>query len=172
MPRACTICTHSDRETIDNELVSGASFRKIAERFGTNVTALHRHKKAHVMARIAAAEAVRDTANADTFVQRINAILAQMDGLRNRALDILNTAEQANDLRTALQAIREARECEREARECTQLLAKLVGELQDGVSVNVLLSADWLEVRAVILNALRPYPEARQAVARAPEVQR
>ncbi len=48
-----------------------------------------------------------------------------------------------------------------------QLLGKLLGELKEGATVNVLIAPEWLQVRAVLLSELAPYPEARQAVAAA-----
>lgn len=47
----------------------------------------------------------------------------------------------------------------------TELLAKLLGELDDRPQVNVLMAPEWLNVRTALLEALRPYPEARTAVA-------
>lgn len=50
-------------------------------------------------------------------------------------------------------------------RQQTELLAKLLGELNDQPQINVLVAPEWLQVRAVLLEALTPYPEARAAVA-------
>lgn len=47
----------------------------------------------------------------------------------------------------------------------TELLAKLLGQLKDGPTVNVLISPDWQRLRSVILEALMPYPDARIALA-------
>jgi len=49
----------------------------------------------------------------------------------------------------------------------TQLLAKLLGQLDERPQVNVLMAPEWLQVRAALLTALAPYTEARQAVAAA-----
>jgi transposase-like protein len=49
MPRACSICTHPDREAIDAALTGGDALRNIAPRFGTSTTALHRHKHEHLL---------------------------------------------------------------------------------------------------------------------------
>jgi hypothetical protein len=49
------------------------------------------------------------------------------------------------------------------------LLAKLLGELDERPVVNLTLSPEWLELRAVIIGALEPHPEAREAVVRAIE---
>ncbi len=49
----------------------------------------------------------------------------------------------------------------------TQLLAKLLGQLDERPQVNVLMAPEWLQVRSALLTALAPYAEARQAVAAA-----
>jgi len=33
MPRSCTVCTHPERQKIDQELVSGTVLRNVAEQF-------------------------------------------------------------------------------------------------------------------------------------------
>lgn len=82
--------------------------------------------------------------------------------MHRRALSILGKAEEAGELRTALSAIREARGN-------LELLAKLLGELDERPVVNLNVSPEWLELRAVIVGALEPYTDARGAVLRAIE---
>ena len=91
-------------------------------------------------------------------VANADSLLDQVTSLRTRAIAILDTAEESGDLKTAISAIREARGC-------VELLGKLAGELQDAPTVNVFMSAEWLEVQAVILTALEPHADARFAVA-------
>ncbi len=153
MPRVCTICAHDQREAIDQALVSGESFRYVAERFGTSSTALHRHKAEHVPATLAKAQEAQEVAQADS-------LLEQMQALQAKALTILAKAEQAGDLRTALLAIREARAC-------VETLLEVEGELNRRPEVNLYISAEWIEVRNVLMTALAPYPEARASVAQA-----
>jgi hypothetical protein len=45
------------------------------------------------------------------------------------------------------------------------LMGRLLGELKEAPTVNIILSPEWSALRRVILAALEPYPEARQAVA-------
>ena len=47
----------------------------------------------------------------------------------------------------------------------SELLARLIGELDDRPQINLLLAPEWLEVRAALLEALAPFPDARAAVA-------
>ena len=153
MPRICTVCVHPEHERIDQELLAGASLRNIAERFGTSVTALHRHKGDHLPATLAQARDAQDVAHGTTLLEGVRT-------LQSRSLQILERAEQAGQLVVALGAIRETRGC-------IELMAKLVGELDERPQVNILVAPEWIEVRAVLTRALAPYPEARGAVAAA-----
>lgn len=46
-----------------------------------------------------------------------------------------------------------------------EFLAKLEGQLNEGGTVNVFISPEWLALRAALLVALTPFPDARTAVA-------
>jgi hypothetical protein len=53
MPRPCSICTHPQRHAIDAALTASEALRNMAPRFGTSVTALHRHKHEHLLKHLA-----------------------------------------------------------------------------------------------------------------------
>lgn len=153
MPRKCTICEHPKVEEINKALLEGVSLRDLAGQYSVSKTALFRHKNEHIPTALTQAQEAQEVAKADT-------LLDQVAGLRDKALSILATAEQAGDLKTALQGIKEARAC-------LELLAKLQGELQERTTVNVLINPQWLSLRTVILAALEPFPEARLRLAEA-----
>ena len=152
MPRKCTVCEHPHVGEINSALLNGVSLRKIAKQFSVSDTALFRHKQ-HIPAGLVKAQEAQEIAKADT-------LLAQVIALRDKALNILAKAEQAGDLRTALQGVREAKGC-------LELLAKLQGELQERTTINVLVNPQWVSLRTVILQALEPFPEARLRLAAA-----
>ena len=153
MPRRCTICTHDEREAIDKALVARETFRHIAARFSVSTSALVRHCDDHLPTDLLKAKDAADVANAD-------ALLAQVCDLRDKALGVLTKAENTDDLRCAVAAIREARGC-------VELLAKLAGQISDAPVVNVFLSEEWRMVQAALLTALEPYAEARVAAVQA-----
>ncbi len=154
MPRPCTICTHPQREEIDKALVEGKqAFTSLATLYDVSEIALRRHKKNHLPEQLVKAEGAKEAAQAED-------LLEQLKGLRNKAYSILLQAEKSGELRTALSAIKEARSC-------LELLAKLIGELDERPQVNVLLMPEWIQVRTQVLYALQPFPEARQAVSEA-----
>jgi hypothetical protein len=156
MPRTCTVCTHPEREEIARSLVAAESTAEISGRYRTiGERAVRRHRANHLPAKLVMAEKAAEVAEADN-------LLDQVGDLQQRALAILDKAEEAGELRTALSAIREARGN-------LELLAKLLGELDERPVVNLHISPEWLELRAVIVGALEPYTDARVAVLRAIE---
>jgi hypothetical protein len=150
MPRRCTVCDHTERHSIDEVLVSGAPYRSVAKRFELSESAVYRHKTEHLPTQLLKAREVDEIAHADD-------LLEQVRHLQTHALGILERAEKTGDLRTALAAISQARGN-------LELLGKLAGELDERAVVNLNVSAEWLELRAVIVGALVPHPRAREAV--------
>src|SRR5918995_1490879 len=155
MPRRCTVCDHPERHSIDEVLVTGAPYRSVAKRFGLSESAVYRHKTGHLPAHLLKARQVEELAQADD-------LLDQVRHLQTHTLDILERAEKAGDLRIALAAISQARGN-------LELLGKLAGELDERPVVNINISPEWLELRAVIVGALEPHPAAHSAVLKALE---
>ncbi len=153
MPRACTVCTHAERETIDRALVGGATSRAIAAQHGLSNGAVHRHQTDHLPAALVKGKEAQEEAHALDIVKQLKTINAV-------TFEILAAARKGRDSETALKAI------DRVQRQI-EMQAKLLGALNDGTVVNILVAPEWLEVRATLLVALQPYPEARHAVAAA-----
>lgn len=150
MPRSCTVCDHPEKDAIDQALVGSASNRSVASLYDVSEAAVRRHKANHLPAKLVMAEKAAEVVEADN-------LLDQVGDLQRRALAILDKAEETGELRTALSAIKEARGN-------LELLAKLLGELDERPVVNLNISPEWLELRAVIVGALEPHPEALSAV--------
>ena len=85
-------------------------------------------------------------------------VVAQLKAINEASLAILSEARGRGDADTTLKAV------DRIQRQI-ELQAKLIGELDERPQVNVLVAPEWLTVRSALLEALGPYPEARQAVA-------
>ena len=143
MPRRCTVCDHPERLSIDEALVSGAPYRSVAKRFGLSESAVYRHKTDHLPAHLLKAKEVEEAARADD-------LLEQVKRLQSHALDILERAKKAGDLRTALAAISQARGN-------LELLGKLAGELDERPGVNLNVSPEWLELQRVALILTRTH---------------
>jgi hypothetical protein len=150
------VCTHASRAAIDEALVAGESTGQLAGRYRTiDERAIRRHRSNHLPKKLVLAEKAAEVAEAGD-------LLDQVRGLQSRTLLILEAAEREREHRTALSAIREARSN-------LELLAKLLGQLDERPVVNVLVSPQWLELRALIITALDHHPQARESVLRAVE---
>lgn len=147
MPRVCTICTHSERPAIDMMLVNGSAYRTVAERFGASPSAVLRHKSDHLPSTLAKAQEAKEVANADSLLDQIRSLQAT-------TLRILSKAENAGAFVPAVLAIKEARGN-------LELLAKMLGELDERPQVNIMTSPQWVQIQAVIMNDLADDPERR-----------
>jgi hypothetical protein len=110
-----------------------------------------RHVKAgHVSQLLALAADAERAAQADTLLDRIEA-------LHSRTMTILEAVEGTDEHGTALAAIREARRN-------LELVGEVTRELDRAGTINLELTVEWQEVKAVLVNTLASYPEAQQAL--------
>ena len=148
MPRTCTVCTHPDREEIDKALLDGGPYRVIAVRFGASASAVYRHKREHLPRALVRAVEAREAEHGAN-------LLDQLQDLQRRALCILDQAEAAGDLRTALAAVREARGC-------VELLGKATGQLVEKHAHLHLEAPPSASVLAELSASFRSFVEAQK----------
>lgn len=153
MPRSCTICTHAERAALETTLLAGEAYRHIAARFGTSTAALQRHKHDHLPSHLAQAHKAEEVTQADGLLERLLT-------LSQETTAILQEARAGEDHELALKAIARAEKQ-------IELQARLLGELKEGQTVNVLILPEWHHIRTMLVLALAPYPQARVAVAEA-----
>jgi hypothetical protein len=133
--------------------VAGATLREITERFpGLSKSAISRHRQ-HIADTIAVARQALQIEHGGNLIEQVEAIKAE-------ALAILNDVK-GTDKKTALAALRRLLEC-------VELCAKVQGAISSGgTTVSLVVSPEWEQTRALLLAALAPFPEAKQAVAAA-----
>lgn len=86
--------------------------------------------------------------------------LAEVRELKTKALNILEQAQEAGDLKTALMGIREARGC-------LETCLKAEGQIKEGPQITIINNPEWVELRTVIIAALDEFPQAKAAVVNA-----
>lgn len=149
MPQPCKICTHRQRSEIECEIIDGIPNSRIATKFGFSEAAVRRHKSAgHIPLAMVKAKEIKETNTAEN-------LFSQVKSLADRAVSILERAEESGDLRAACMAIREARGC-------LELLGKAAGEIESSTTVTIINNPEWIELRTTILRAIEPFPEARE----------
>lgn len=160
----CSICRHPRRHQLEIGLVHRVPLRVLAARFECSPDALQRHRHNHLTPQMAAAIlAAQKPSEVDLEqLQRSEAegILSQLVVQRARL-------QQQSDLALELGNASGAVAAERAITSNLELVAKLLGTLvqrHEVMRTSVLISADYLKLRQVLIAALRPYPEAARAV--------
>ncbi len=170
MGRRCSICCHPDRTRIDKALVAGHAYRAIAARTGTSPSALVRHRQNHLVEQIARAEAESRAQGIALLEQQQETkagelrhaidVVAQLKAINGTCLEVLKQARSDRKHSLSLRAV------DRIVRQI-ELQARLLGQIQEGPTVNVAILPEWHGIRSLVADALEPYPEARIAIARA-----
>ncbi len=190
MPRHCGPCEDNGRIELDRRLLnmelSGESFRTISLDTGYSESALKRHKSNHLgqdvqdiravmqQARIEALEEAKARekeeikeeivaeARETTAARLENAasFIDQLREVRDKAANLLDQAEASDDLRAAGTFLKELREQIR-------LMAELEGRLAAQPQITIINNPEWVEVRSLIITALDPFPQAKEAVVHA-----
>jgi len=149
MGRRCQICTHTEAHAINEALVvEKRSNRAIASQYSVDRNAVQRHRK-HIPELLLKASRNTEEFGADAILLRIE----QLEQETLEQLDALKKSKRP-DRRTILATIREQRENLR--------LVAQVRQIIDKAPQTILVAP---QAREVIIEALRPYPEARHALA-------
>jgi trans-aconitate methyltransferase len=128
MSGSCTICTHAEREKIDEALIAGKSIRWIEQAFKAGSRETIRRHKHHVLAVMRKYDETEMLAHAGNLKAKLQ--MREADLYR-----IQKQAELNKDLPVAISAIRELRQCH-------ELLAKVSGELKPEQIAAVALNLD------------------------------
>ena len=175
MPMTCRVCGHKRRLEIDRALLEGQSLRDIARRTGTTASSLQRHKAEHLARHLVKAHEAREVARADSLLADVRNAEDRAERLYGAAEGILERALEAEDLKTALNAIRAAVDVMAEARQYLELRGELTGELPHAadstgnVTLIRVLSVPRMPGVEDAYDALEPPPSARQVVEPAAE---
>ena len=123
MPRRCSVCTHPRRPEIDHAIVSGNSYRTVAQQFAVSRDAVVRHRR-HLSVALA------KPLNSEQMTPP-ESLLAHLEELKSEAQRLKQKAEGDGDYRTALAAVREL--CR-----IVELVAKLCGQIDSRAETKIL----------------------------------
>ena len=151
MSTRCTVCSHAERDAIEQSLVGGASNRDMAGRFGLSRSAVSRHTTSHLPAAEVRVVQARDAERAESLHDRL-------EELYRRAEGILDQAEAAGRHNVALAGVKELRGI-------LEFAAKLAGNVPGRPEVIVLTLDDGRSIPPH-RTYLEPLPEATTTVRR------
>jgi len=165
--RPCGVCAHAARHQIDLGLVHRVPARVLGIRFNLSKDALLRHARNHLspVQRAALLSAVKPT---EIDLEKLRTsesenLLAQLVAQRARLQQQSEAAAEMGDTRGAIAA-------ESAILSNLVVVGKLLGQLVQHHSVthsSLLISPDYLRLRSVLVDALRPYPDAARTVSAA-----
>jgi len=154
MPRECSVCQSPSRDAVDKAIVGGGSYRGVARRFNLGHDSVRRHADAHITPALKKVAAQRDTTHATTLLDRISAVIGDVE-------DIVATARERGAAGLQLQAIDRLEKMLR-------LLGSVTGELKGegpAVVVNIATDPNWLRIRGILYEELWDHPELKARIA-------
>jgi hypothetical protein len=153
MARECTVCAHPDAVLINEALViESQSNRAVTRQYDLSKDAVRRHRE-HIPELLVKASQAMEVAEADSLLDRIEDL--------HRRTDAILVELEGTDLHGAkLAAIREMRRN-------LELIGEVTKELDRTPTLNLHLNPQYIAVRTAIVQAVDPYPEAREAISRA-----
>jgi hypothetical protein len=160
----CSICASKHRHQLEIGLAHGIAHNALARRFGVSPDAVSRHAQNHVTpamrAAILTAQRPSEIDLEALQASESEGLLSQLVHQRARLQTHVAMAVDYGDVKAAISA-------EGAITSNLQLVSRLLGMIvqrHDVRSTSILISSDYLQLRQVIVQALRPFPEAAQAV--------
>ena len=164
---ACKVCAHSERIRIELLLAAGgASHASIGRKYGLTRHSLGRHWDNHVSAQRKAALAfgpVNREALASRVAEESSSVIDHFRAIRAGLYHLYDAAVTANDGQTGAQL-------GGRLIECLNSMARITGQLATSSLVSVtqnnffLADPAFATFQARLIAALRPFPDARNAV--------
>src|ERR671911_251508 len=153
MPRTCTVCTHDQSHSINEDLVRRVSYRDITGRYGVSKSAAQRHAQEHIPRLLVEAYESLERGDAEDLARELAKEKRDVQRLKHKA-------EADDDIRTALLA------CDK-ALKALELQAKVEQLIQTEPQVNIALveHPSYQKLEEVLFRALERHHEARWAVA-------
>ncbi len=161
----CKVCHHPRRAEIEHAIVMRVPQETVARKFGISHDSVQRHKTNHLNATSMAALMTNERPSAidlEQLEQRESESLLSNVVMQRARLNLLSEeAAKHGDVRAGAMV-------ERAVTGNLEFVAKLLGQLiqrHEVTRASILVSPDYLKLRAELLSALFPFPDAKKAVA-------
>lgn len=150
----CRACSSPHQDAINQALVGRVSYTTLEKQYGITRSALFHHKANHLSpALIALTKQKRLEGSARSIVDQVEDLLAEVRSMYDAARRSRNFQQALAALGKLLAAL--------------ELQARITGELDERpqVTINVQQTRQWVDVRTVIFEELRSYPEVGRRIA-------
>ena len=165
MGRKSKIEAHPQSEEIIRRLASGEGYSKIVEDFPDiryqDLDYYADNKLPELLSKSNDLKALADEIE-QADIHKGDSYLQLVIGLQKKALDALEQQNASSDPKAWAMV-------SREARGYLELLGKALDRIRDTppAQITIINNPEWVELRTLVINALEPYPDAREAVVHA-----
>jgi DNA-binding transcriptional ArsR family regulator len=172
MPMRCKVCSHPEREKLDIALAQGVAMEPLARRYDLPPSSVRRHRNnGHIPAEIIDAFPRRADLSEEALVQlRRDESAGILLGLARQRRILLDVQDRAAAKKNNEWILKVANALHRNI----ELVARAVGEfaqheraIQTTNVLGLMMAPDYIRLRSRLLEAVRPFPQARAAVAQA-----
>jgi hypothetical protein len=170
MSMACRTCEHPRRSDIDIAIARGGNCAELARQFGVSTRSVQRHKAwGHVPPSIINAFP-RHRANlsrealAQLRADESAGVLLHLATQRTALLRVQDRAERAGNETVVMQAARELHRNIELTGRTLGTFAEHERAITQVANLGILMSPEYVDLRASLIKALAPHPAARQAV--------
>ena len=153
---ACSICSHPKVEEINSRIANQEKLTDISREFAVSDDALSRHRDKCIITALSATPNTKEVITGDN-------LLSQLQAARDKAIDLLDMAIAAGDTKV----YGPPSSYLSEIRQQIKLWAELEGRISSQPQVTIINNPEWVELRTVIIQALDPFPEAKEALVNA-----
>jgi hypothetical protein len=170
MTARCKTCHHPNRADIDVALARGFNAGELSRKFGLPISSVQRHRRnGHVPPSVIAAfPKHRSDLSVEALAQlradESAGVLLHLAQQRRLLLKAQDAAEAEGDREWSIR-------CTTALHRNIELTARAVGEfaqheraVNQTANLTIMMTADYVKLRAGLIAALRPYPAARVAV--------
>lgn len=150
MARSCKFCEHPDRKSMETEVLRrGKTQKEIAKILGVTSQAVSIHIRKHIP------EAVRLAISQGKATAAGLNVTEQLIEINRSVLKIADSALEDGHAGVALQAFQEVRKQ-------LEYQSKLLGDISEGLTVNIINSPQYIEFKTLVLKTLEKHPKARK----------
>lgn len=181
MAKPCSVCQHPDRAQVEIGLANDIALRILAQKYGLSFTQLSKHRTNHMDEQTLLRLRIRGRRSDEELAQirdiESKSLLDHLVWQRARLYSNADAAKAIGDAAGERAALAEAGRA-------SERIGKLLGELGAHITinqntVNLIAMPDYHQLRTLLVQALRPFPEVYPAaiaafeqfeVARTPQV--
>jgi hypothetical protein len=138
------------QDELNADLLRGVPLYRLSKRWSINRESLRAHKANHVSPALVVLRTER-------IANGVRKVSDRVEDLCEEVQAIYDAARRSRNIDQALKALGKLLAA-------LELLAKITGELDERpqVTINLMQTKEYIELRAVILEVLQPYPEVRR----------